>query len=214
MPPRLARILLRILRVVGLDAAADLSRGALADYGYTRSYRAGVPVKADGAPLPWYTYGAIDFLERRLSPTTTVFEYGAGFSTLWYADRVERVVGVESDPDWAARIAPRLPANAAITVETQLERYQRAILSLAEPFDVVVIDGLSRPECAAIALERLAHTGVFVWDNSDRAEFQETMSRVLAPLGFRHIPFSGLVPTSREIGETSVVYRPDNCLGI
>lgn len=214
MSPRLAGILLRILRVVGLDASADLSRGALAEYGFTRSYRQRVPVTASGAPLPWYTYGAIDFLERRLSPGLTVFEYGTGYSTLWYAERVARVVGVESDRDWAARLAPRLPANAAITVETELDRYRNAILGAEDRFDVVAIDGLSRPECAAAAVERLSGGGVLVWDNSDRAEFQATLTTLLAPRGFRHIPFRGLVPGSRDIGETSVVYRTENCLGI
>lgn len=78
---------------------AIMSRVAYNDYlrteGWVLSEGAGMPVDDDGAPVPWYTYPCIDFLEARLDPSLSVFEYGSGLSTIWYARRVDEVVGVE-----------------------------------------------------------------------------------------------------------------------
>src|SRR5215471_14401630 len=36
------------------------------------------PVDKAGAPIPWYTYPAIDFIEARIGRRLRVFEYGSG----------------------------------------------------------------------------------------------------------------------------------------
>src|SRR5437016_5174452 len=79
---------LRALEVVRLRGVFELSRAALRSEGWSKSNRLGLPLAADGSPLPWYTYSAIHFLEPRLRDDLKVFEYGSGHSTLWYAARV------------------------------------------------------------------------------------------------------------------------------
>ena len=75
-----------------------------ADYPQWREsrIRGGRPL-ADGRA--WITYGAIDFLQARLSRTMRVFEYGAGGSTIFLASRVGHVVSVEHDENWAREVA-------------------------------------------------------------------------------------------------------------
>lgn len=63
-----------------------------------RSLRPGHGPLQDG--LPWMSFAAIRWLEGYLGPTTSVFEYGMGGSTLFLARRVRRLVSVESDPRW------------------------------------------------------------------------------------------------------------------
>jgi len=46
------------------------------------------------------TYPAIRFLERRLSNSLEVFEFGSGNSTLWWAERVSRIDSCEHDAQW------------------------------------------------------------------------------------------------------------------
>jgi hypothetical protein len=83
-------------------------------YGHVRSVSGGIPVDRVGRPIPWYTYPAIEFLRQLDFGDRVVFEYGAGNSTLFWADIARRVVSVEDDPAWHARIAPRLPPNVEL----------------------------------------------------------------------------------------------------
>lgn len=51
---------------------------------------------------PWYTNGATTWLERYISPTDSVFEYGGGKSTVWWCKLAEQVTTLEASPFWAA----------------------------------------------------------------------------------------------------------------
>src|SRR6266576_1205646 len=59
---------------------------------------------------PWMPFAARRQLARILSRGTTVFEYGAGGSTLWLADRVARVISVEHDPAWYEEMRDHVPS--------------------------------------------------------------------------------------------------------
>ena len=50
--------------------------------------------------LPWMVFPAIDFIENLLSKDSSVFEYGAGGSSMFYASRVKELVSVEHDSVW------------------------------------------------------------------------------------------------------------------
>jgi hypothetical protein len=203
----------RLARRTGaLGVVALTGGGALGEEGWFRSFRSSKPVDAAGRPLPWYTYACIGFLERRISPTMRVFEYGAGMSTLWYAARVGEVVSVEDDPQWAAHVRRAAPANVTLVERTDVDGYVAAITEHGE-LDIVVIDGNHRVECLHAALDAAAPRSVIVWDNSDREEFDEAR-RIAGPRGFRVIEFRGMGPVNRTVWETSILYRPENVLGI
>src|SRR4051812_14883663 len=48
--------------------------------------------------IPWFSYAAIDFLDAALRTNMTVFEYGSGGSTLFFAKRAKSVFTVEDNP--------------------------------------------------------------------------------------------------------------------
>jgi hypothetical protein len=50
--------------------------------------------------IPWLVFGSIGFLNRWLSNSMKVYEYGSGGSTLYFADHVGSVVSVEHDKEW------------------------------------------------------------------------------------------------------------------
>ena len=54
--------------------------------------------------LPWYTYPCISFLRDIIDPEWRVFEYGGGYSTLYYRDRVREVVSIDHDLEWSQRV--------------------------------------------------------------------------------------------------------------
>ncbi len=195
---------------------------------YSFAYRVGwlesavrrEPVDRDGRPLPWWTYGAIRFLGPRLQPSMRVFEYGSGNSTLWLAERVGAVVSVEHDRAWQERVAARAPANVTCRWVPLGGRYPESVLEWntdsvapAAPFDLVIIDGRRRAECTPHAVRALAPAGVILFDNTDRVRYRQAL-RALAEAGFRRLDFFGLGPVNASAEQTSILYRPDNVLGI
>jgi hypothetical protein len=206
----------RALLAVGLEDVW-LAYGAkpLREDGWLRSRRENRCVDRDGRPLPWITYPAIDFLARRVGRDMVVFEYGCGASTLWWAKRTARVISVEHDPAWAAKIAAEAPPNATVN-QVSLEPagpYVENARAHGVRFDVVVIDGRNRVKCVPHAMAALSPGGVVVFDNTDR-QYYEPGLRALAEKGFRRVEFSGLAPMIDYKSETSVFYRSHNCLGL
>ncbi len=186
-------------------------KGPLLEDGWFRSFREGVPVDAEGRPLPFMTYPLIRFLEERVDPSVRVFEYGSGFSTLWWAARVTEVVACEHNPDWHARISAQAPPNARIVLASRENGdYAGYAARFPQHFEFLVIDGRDRVECARRSLECLKPSGVVIWDDIHREKYQEG-SDFLRSRGFRRLDFSGLVPSLNERGHSGVFYRADNC---
>jgi len=121
---------------------------------------------------PNWTAGAAEYLETILRKTDWVFEWGAGQSTVWLAERATTVVAMEHDPAWIDRIYA-YGAEADIHGFSFMERdrfvpeYVNDLLRLAKrlvdrPDDdvrrVFCIDGWQRRECLDGVLET-ARTG-------------------------------------------------------
>lgn len=204
------------LTAVGLYARfALMTRGPLKEDGWFRSLAEGAPVDAAGRPIPWLTYPAIDFLTRHVRPDMSVFEYGCGHSTLWWASRVREVVACEHDRDWIERIRARAPSHVTLR-HVPLEyggAYARTVAEYPGRFDIVVIDGRDRVNCAAHAVTGLKRDGVIVWDNTGRDEYRPGFES-LGRAGFRRVEFVGMLPTLNEKLETSVFYRDGNVFGL
>ena len=212
----LRRAARRGLEAAGLYAAYTLmTRGPLKEDGWIRSLAEGVPVDAEGRPLPWINYPAIDFLARHVKPDMSLFEYGCGHSTLWWATRVREVIACDHDQEWVERIRPRAPNNVALR-HVALEYggdYCRVVAGYPGRFDIVVIDGRDRVNCARHAVTGLKPEGIIVWDNTDREEYRPGFE-ALAAAGFRRVEFTGMAPTLNERLETSIFYRDGNVFGL
>jgi len=84
------------------------------------------PCDEEGA-TPWYTFPAIQFLKDILNPTAKVLEYGSGYSTLFFKNKVEKLVTVEHNIDWANKLLAQNPTldirlmseNASIHADAQ-----------------------------------------------------------------------------------------------
>jgi hypothetical protein len=181
--------------------------------GWARSMKDGAPVDADGCPLPWYTYPALEWLRGFIRPEHSVFEWGAGNSTLWYAKRALNVRSIESDSRWASHLGARLPANASIrvvTAGTEAGTYAPTFypdaIKPTGPYDIIAIDGMERSHCAYRAPSRLARGGVIIFDNSDRPMHAPGL-RHLEAAGFARVDFVGPIPGFWHLSCTSVFAR-------
>jgi hypothetical protein len=181
--------------------------------GFLKSHFSGYPCRPDGSALPWMNYAVIAFLEQRLNRDLSLFEYGSGFSTRFYAARVGRVTSVEHDRSWFEIVSKELPGNVRLIYQELNDDYPRQVLASGEKYDVVVVDGRERAQCAINACDALTEGGVIVFDDTKRNTYAHAYQH-LQERGFRRLDFEGLKPTGLRIDRTSIFYRPDNCLGI
>lgn len=208
--------IISFLKLVGLYPLYSLKvAGPLKEDGWFRSFHENAPVDADGKPVPWITYPALEFLRKRVLAGMSVFEYGSGGSTLWWASKVKEIVSVEHDKEWCGKIKSKMPGNVTL-YHIELgpdELYSKKISEFKNKFDIVVIDGRNRVKCAINSLAALKEDGIIVWDNTERKEYEKGY-QYLHENGFRRIEFVGLAPLINYKSETSIFYRQGNCLGI
>ena len=183
--------------------------------GWLDSLGARRPLDPNGDPIPWMNYAVVRLLKERLTTDLTLFEYGSGYSTEFFAARVAVVTSVEYDAEWVERIRSRMPGNATIVFrEADGDgEYCRAIHTVGQPLDVVVIDGRDRVNCLRQALGALTPRGVILFDDTHRERYRDAFA-IAREAGFRALSLDGLKPTGNEADETTIFYRDGNCLGL
>ncbi|MFN3536467.1 MAG: hypothetical protein ACK4Y4_03375, partial [Brevundimonas sp.] len=187
----------------------------LASTGWISSVKLRRPVDAKKNPLPWYTYPSIYFLDTQDLSKLKVFEYGSGSSTLWWSERALSVTAVEHHQGWYDEISLRIPKSTKYIFQ-EMEYggdYGRMAEMQNTKFDIIVIDGRDRVNCAKSSLNALSDNGIIVWDNAERERYSDGYNLLLAE-GFKRLDFYGHGPINTNSWLTSIFYRADNCLGI
>jgi len=99
--------------IARLPYNAEYGEGYLGPKGWYLSRAKQTSVDGSG-PVPWITYPTRMMLERVLSPDMHVFEYGSGNSSLWWAGKVAKVISIEHDQEFAAKLKVEAPSNLTI----------------------------------------------------------------------------------------------------
>lgn len=189
-------------------------KSALANWGWFESRKMNASVDQSGLAIPWYTYSFLDAMTDRIPSDARVFEYGSGNSTNWWAERTSEVHSVEHDEGWFYTVIQNLRKNARIVhLPLHEGQYARSIQQIPGTFDIIIIDGRDRNNCAMCCLKKISERGVIIWDNTERARYADGI-RFLKENGFRQLRFTGFIPIDFMPSETSVFYRDGNCLGI
>lgn len=207
----------------GLQYSASVCRFLLRDQGYFRSVTDGEYRDEANGYIPWFTYPAIEALKNWDLSDKRVFEYGSGYSTLFWASRAKEVISVEHNPEWHMKVARLAPANATIylapideakndyhpSAETlaELSRYVEAINQTEGRFQIIVIDGYARSrvryQCARAALPHLDDNGLVILDNSD---WLPATAMFLRQSGLIEVDLSGPVPGNKNHQTTSFFF--------
>jgi predicted O-methyltransferase YrrM len=118
-------------------------------------------------PVPWLHPSATAYLESLLRPDMRVLEHGAGGSTLWFAERVKKVVTFEHDQRWIDKIMALAPVNVTVYID-----YYTSILKVPT-YDLFFIDGAreGRGFCLDTAHLKVKPGGYVVLDNANRPEY-------------------------------------------
>jgi hypothetical protein len=185
---------------------------------------------------PWITFQAIDFLNKNLSKTDKVFEYGMGGSTVFFAEKVEHVFSVEHDSEWYSLVLDKintnrvknvttaciesegLMQNSSATAASDYQSYlsshgllfQKYVCSINNYqdnfFDLVSIDGRARPSCIQQSLSKVKPGKFLLVDNSERDHYQLAIQHLLS--NWRRRTFNGPTPYLQWFTETSIWQKP------
>ncbi len=176
------------------------------ELGQWRSIDRNSAVDRHGQPLPWYTYPAIEYLETLALSDCTVFEYGSGNSSRYWAGRARTVTSVEDSPQWHAQVLADALPNQTLLLRADRDGYVGAVAQDGILYDVIVIDGNHRVECTQAAMARLQPGGMIVLDNSDRAT-EGRCSALLREADFIGVDFCGFGPINGYRWSTSIFFR-------
>jgi hypothetical protein len=166
---------------------------------------------------PWLTAEATSVLERWLRRDQVGIEWGSGRSTLWFAERVGRLLSVEHHPGWHETVSRQLAARGLTNVDYRLcpcepERvetpewiaamfasdYVRAVDAFgARSLDFALVDGMYRSACALAVIPKLRSGALLIVDNVNW--FLPSKSRAPSSRGVADSPLS---PTWEEFART------------
>jgi len=159
--------------------------------------------------LPWYNYPLITFLESYIKPSMNIFEFGMGFSTIFYAQNNCKVFGVECNTEWIQKVQElaiihNLQRNISIEFCPKSHEIARYIKNVDEKitFDAIVIDSYNRIECLEEAKKRGAR--IIILDNSERPNLANAFEIME---GFEVLHFKGEGPNRSGVSEALVFHK-------
>ncbi|PJI94718.1 class I SAM-dependent methyltransferase [Luteimicrobium subarcticum] len=162
--------------------------------------------------LPWLAFAVIRRLDEIVGPQTTVFEFGGGGSTVWFAQRAGKVVTVEHDTEWASLLTERFADVPNVEIRHvaapggDYDAYVAAVDDLPdESVDLVVVDGRSRVRCATAAMSKVRPGGHLALDDSQRPYYRAAHERLSS---WPHETIEGLAPYKFDFGHTTIWQRP------
>jgi hypothetical protein len=183
--------------------------------GWMQSQKERRPMDQNGNPMPWMNFPVVRILEERLTKDLNLFEFGSGYSTLFYAKKVRAVTSVEYDEKWLSIINSQVPDNVKIIFKREDVNgdYCRTIDATGDRYDVVIIDGRDRVNCIKQSIPALSSQGVILLDDSQRERYREGIDFARSH-GFKTLNLEGLKATGTEVDRTTIFYRQGNCFDI
>ncbi len=194
-----------------LAAMKKISYLLIFGFGQWQSSKEGKAIDAEGVEIPWYTYPAIEYLSSFDFKGCDVFEFGSGNSSLFWASKARSVCSVEDNQEWFKVISQKRRNNQIIIHHSDKTGYVKALSEQGKLFEIIVIDGSWRKQCADEAPKYLKEGGMIVLDNSDRM-IEKECARLLREQEFIQVDFSGFGPINDYCWSTSVFMKTPTVL--
>ena len=127
---------------------------------------------------PWMSSNEIELVKHFLKPDMTMLEWGSGGSTVEFSPLVKKYYSIEHIKEWYNKVdieikvrklnnvvnillEPDLPRTIPTKYE-EFKSYIEKIDELDEMFDVILVDGRARVQCAERAIKYLKKDGVIL----------------------------------------------------
>jgi len=141
---------------------------------------------------PWFSFEAVEWLDKFLTKEMKVFEWGSGGSTIYFVKKVSSLISVESNPEWHKKVAgtlkeknitncqyilkepqasdrPEYPYEESKHRGLDFKEYCQIIDEYPDNyFDLVVVDGVARSFCIRHALKKIKAGGFLLLDDSEQ----------------------------------------------
>lgn len=197
-------------RVVFLAAYGSVAMctniyGLMICYGFVKSAYMWKSIDRNGKPVPWFTYPAIEYLTYLDLSAMRVFEYGSGNSTLFFSKRCRQITSVEDDPAWWEYVEQTVGDNGQVILEVAKADYIAAVQKDKQLWDIIVIDGSHRRECAVAAARALNSGGLIIVDDADG---ETAACEVLRREGLIEVDFHGFGPINGYTKTTAFFLDP------
>ncbi len=176
----------------------------------------GMVLDENQEPMPWYNYSMVAFLKEKLRSDMEIFEFGSGFSTLFYAKHCKCVTSVEISQDcklWVENSGQTLGLQNFQVHQVQSHTMAGSIENFAQKFDIIVVDSADRLTCSKNSISHLKPNGVVIFDNSEREKYA-IIYDIMQGSGFKFLNFTGIKPLSTTISRTTIFYQENNVFGI
>jgi hypothetical protein len=171
-------------------------------YGQYRSIRNSSSINERGEPIPWYTYPAIEFLNQFDFSDKKVFEFGSGNSSLYWSERCLSLISIEHDQDWFNKTKNNIRSNQRLFLRNNKDEYVKSINEFESEFDIIIIDGLYRQDCAKEIKNLNRESGIVILDNSDW--YAETAKFLRDSMDMIQTDFHGFGPINNYTWTTSL----------
>ena len=119
-------------------------------YGQFKSINKWSCIDANENKIPWYTYPSIEYLQGLDFSKKNILEFGSGNSSSFWSNRAASIVSVEHDVEWFDRTSKELNNNQKLLLKSKDETYENCLVGSGQKFNVVIIDGVRRPECSKV----------------------------------------------------------------
>ena len=173
------------------------------NYGQWQSIVKNDAIDNNENPIPWYTYPAIEYLKRFDITDKHVYEWGSGNSSLFWAKNAKKVICVEGNRKWFDIINKRKEDNQTIIFCEKKSDFVKSVVGQNKKFDIVVIDGKYRYECAKYAIKCLSKDGFIILDNSD---WYPKTANLLKNQDLIQVDFNGFGPINNYAWTTSMFF--------
>ncbi len=191
-----------------------INNGYFVETGWWNSFEKKAPFDSKNKPIPWLTYSAIEFLNKKLTKKLNVFEFGSGNSTLYFADKVNTVNSVEHDDLWFSKVKSNSPSNSKLYLEDiNSGNYEKFLINNEDKYNIIIVDGRKRVECVKNSIQSLSEDGILILDDSQREKYKEA-DTFLTTNNFKKIEFWGIGPTYFKNKCTTIYYKENNCFEI
>lgn len=154
-----------------------------------------------GLILPYYTLSALEWLLKQDVSKWNVFEYGAGYSTIWFRANCENVRSIDHSPKWASAMGARFEEREEVFIEAC--QWMRPNPSLQ--WNCIIVDSeYWREKCATFAIPYLKQGGFMIIDNWESENYDPKSNEEL----FKDWPIQIFKQPNHSTWKTAVLTKP------
>lgn len=130
----------------------------------------------------------------------TMFEWGAGGSTIWFGKRVKKLVSMENNLYYHNLVRDTINEQGLKNVEIFFREVPGAYASFIlnyDKFDCILVDGRHRVACVEYAIKRIKPGGIIILDDAERVKYSHAHELLN---GFEHFSTQDLPVKGQDIG--------------